>query len=499
MGNNITYNKLIRDLENRDSSYWMRVREKEVLDLFNRASKNVPAYKKFLKDNEINSELIRSWSDFQKVPFVNKENYLKKYRYNELYWNGSLKSPFVYTATSGSTGEPFYFARNEDLDYKHSIITEEILRLDYSDDKTPILFVDAFGMGIWIGGLINYKAMELVAKRENLPISIVTPGINKNEIINIFRYVAPNYKQIIIAGYPPFIKDILDELEGAKINLGKYNMRIIFAAENITEPFRDYVAKKAKVKNIYKDIVNIYGSAELGAMAKESLLSTLVRRATNGNKQTSEQIYSQSMKTPTVAQFIPYFTNFEEVDGKVLVTGDSALPLIRYDIGDNGGVISYDEMEIRLARQKIRLDEEIKKVGLSKFNYKLPFVYIYERSDFCIKLHLHDIYPEIIRDALFSSKVNGDLTGKFTMTTKYNTQHIQYLELNLELKKGKVENKRLSEVVQVEVLHALKKKASGPGNINELVKKPGLVEVFFWAYEDPTYFKPGTKQKWITR
>ena len=85
------------------------------------------------------------------------------------------------------------------------------------------------------------------------------------------------------------------------------------------------------------------------------------------------------------------------------------------------------------------------------------------------------------------------------MTTKYNTQHIQYLELNLELKKGKVENKRLSEVVQVEVLHALKKKASGPGNINELVKKPGLVEVFFWAYEDPTYFKPGTKQKWITR
>ena len=82
MGNNITYNKLIRDLENRDSSYWMRVREKEVLDLFNRASKNVPAYKKFLKDNEINSELIRSWSDFQKVPFFNKENYLKKYRYN---------------------------------------------------------------------------------------------------------------------------------------------------------------------------------------------------------------------------------------------------------------------------------------------------------------------------------------------------------------------------------------------------------------------------------
>jgi phenylacetate-CoA ligase len=55
-----------------------------------------------------------------------------------------------------------------------------------------------FGMGVWIGGLITYKAFEIAAKRLGHPVSIITPGINKQEIFHALRELAPQFKETII-------------------------------------------------------------------------------------------------------------------------------------------------------------------------------------------------------------------------------------------------------------------------------------------------------------
>ena len=83
------------------------------------------------------------------------------------------------SSTSGSTGEPFYFPRNEQLDWEYSILAEMFLRNSSYNYKEPTLIIVGFGMGVWIRGLLTYKSSEIAFQRWHYPISIITRGINK--------------------------------------------------------------------------------------------------------------------------------------------------------------------------------------------------------------------------------------------------------------------------------------------------------------------------------
>ena len=108
----------------RGETYWNRERERKALRLFHAVAYRVPAYRDFLKKNKVVPERIRTFKDFELVPPISKKTYLREYPLEKLCWDGSLKKPLVFTATSGSTGEPFYFPRNEKLDWEYSILVE---------------------------------------------------------------------------------------------------------------------------------------------------------------------------------------------------------------------------------------------------------------------------------------------------------------------------------------------------------------------------------------
>lgn len=56
-------------------------------------------------------------------------------------------------------------------------------------------------------------------------------------------------------------------------------------------------------------------------------------------------------RLPTLAQYDPHNRFFEGHEGTQLFSGDSGVPLIRYHIADEGGVVSYDDMLAFRARQ----------------------------------------------------------------------------------------------------------------------------------------------------
>jgi phenylacetate-CoA ligase len=385
------------------------------------------------------------------------------------------------------------------LDWQYSVIIENFLKEGLEDRPGPVLVIISFGMGLWIGGVITYKAFELAAQRNNLPVSIITPGINKKEIFNSLKRLSPQYGQTIFVGYPPFVKDIIDEAPLQGIDIDKLNIRMLFAAEAITEEFRDYVATKVKVKNRFLDTMSIYGSADIGAMAYEAGVSILIKRLAMKNPALFKDIFGNVRKTPTLAQFNPLYISFEEVDRELVLTGNSAMPLVRYAIGDSGGVFSYDDLTEKLNKHGINFEKELRMAGIDKNSPKLPFVYIYERNDFSVKLHLRDIHPQIIRNALLLAKISDLLTGKFTMATRYNNNQDQYLELNLEKRKGKEVNKKATDLVERTILQALYLNTDGPGDPDEFIKRPNLLKLVFWPAEDPTYFTPGIKQKWVKK
>lgn len=489
--------KVLRDMREKKSDHWMKERERQSLALFHEAADRVPAYKDFLQKNNIDPNKIKTWADFQSVPPMSKKDYLKQYPLEQLCWDGSLKKPLVFTSTSGSTGEPFYFPRGERLDWQSSVVHELFLDQNKHKENEPTLVLVCFGMGVWIGGLLTYEAFEMASRRSGHPISILTPGINKEEIFKAIKKLGPSFKQIIFVGYPPFLKDVLDEASERGVDLSKFDIRMIFAAEVFTEGFRDYIAKKSGMKNPYLDIMHIYGSADIGSMAWETAAGTLIKRLSLKNDNVFNGIFSSSNKVPTLAQFNPAFASFEDQDGEILLTGDNTVPLIRYAIGDRGGVFSFNEAISKLNGFGYDFKKEAEKSGIDDSISELPFVYVYERTDFAVTLYGLQIFPEMIRDALLDDAIQDYLTGKFALATKYDDNQDQYLEINLELKKDKTASEEKRKLLRDRIVSVLCAKSSEFSELHKHLQERAFPKLVFWTAGHPTYFKSGIKQKWV--
>lgn len=472
------------------------VGRRKTMRLFHLVAENVPAYRLFLHENRIDHKKVRLWSDFNKLPTINKKNYLQRYQFKDLHWAGKIRKPLIYTSTSGSSGDPVYFTRNQLLDHQYATILKDFIR--QGDTKGPILVIIGFAMGIWIGGLITYRAYEIVSNSSDYPLSIIAPGINKSEIVKTLKNLAPHYSQIIIVGYAPFIKEVIDEARAQKVELTS-NIRFHFAAEAISERFRDFILSSVRNKNKFGDTINIYGSADIGAMAFEGSVCIMIKKMAQRSRLLYKKIFSYISKTPTLAQYNPSHILFEEQNGELVLTGNNSIPLIRYAIGDHGGVFSYTEMEKILSGRNIDLDLEIKKSSIWRTAHRFPFVYVYERSDFSTTLYGINIYAEMVKEVFYERKIRDYSSGRFNLVTKFDNDHNQYLEINVELQKNIKGDNRKIELISETIHKSLLRKSS---EYKELIGEMGrkrLIKLILWPNGHRTYFSPGTKQKWVTK
>jgi phenylacetate-CoA ligase len=465
---------------------WGKKQQAYMGSLFKFAKKHIPAYAKFLKLNNFSAKKITE------APFTSKQNYFREFGI-KMTTNNALKSEgVVMTSTSGSTGIATYFPRNEKIDWQYSVLAEFFLQ---NGPKGNTLLIDCFGMGVWIGGLITYQAFRYAALR-GYPVSVITPGINKKEIFHALRELAPNFNNVILAGYPPFIKDVIDEAREEKINFKKFHTRLLFAAESFTETFRDHVVKYGQIPDLYHDTLNLYGSAELGAMAFETPLSIFIRREALAHTEIYQELFGHN-RIPTLAQYNPNFVSFTEINKEILITADNVSPFLKYKIGDNGGVYTLTDIETVFKKHGLSLKAlaKNKKIKLTT----LPFVYVFERSDFSTKLYGAIIYPEHIREALHQNPLSRYVTGKFLLSTKTDSRHNQYMEINIELKRGLQKSHALEKKCQEIITKKLLANNAEYKNNHHSIPHKVIPKIILWKHEDPTYFKPGIKQAWITK
>lgn len=473
-------------------------RDKHRMKLFHDMAETVPAYKDFLKKNKIDPRKIKKASDLNIVPAMTKKNYLRLYPLAKLCFGGTLQDKgAVYTATSGSTGMPFYFPRNDLLDKQSSSWHELFLNNASLGKKVSTLVIDCFGMGVWIGGLITYQAFKILSEK-GYPVSVITPGSNKQEIFHALKNIAGQYKQVIICGYPPFVKDLIDESKSEGIDIKKNNIKLLFAAEGFSERFREYVASKVGIRNVLLETANIYGSADLGTMAMETPLSILIRREALKNKKLFNAVFSEISKTPTLAQFNPLFTDFEVEEGNVLCSGRNILPMFKYSIGDHGGTIRFEDMVKIFKQEGLDLAKIAHKAGIKEL-LPLPFVYVYERSDFSTKLYGAIIYPEHIKQALLHENLSGKLTGKFTLETVHDDKENQYLQIHIECQANKEVGPELEQEISKLIVDALLLNNAEYAYLTGMMPGRVIPKLKLWPYEHPDYFKKGGKQKWVKR
>lgn len=475
---------------------------KEAIQLFHQAVKDIPAYQKFLANEHFDPASVVDETSFKQIPLITKKNYLTQFDLNDLTWPGERRDLMLFSTSSGSTGEPYNFPRDNEISRRYSTLLEPFIKQSsYGPGKT--LFIIGFGMGVWIAGVATLRALEMVAERTKQPttIAILPTGYNKTEIFKALRNLSPQFDQTVIMGYPPFIKELIDEAAEENIDLKKLSVRIVLGAEACTEAFRDYICQQAGVSNVYLDSMNIYGTTEVGALACETPLTVLLRRLAARDTLLFGDMFGQTEKTPTLAQYNSDHLLVESVDSQLVLTTDGVLPLMRYAIGDVGGVFNFSEIVRLLNHYGIDLDREMRLAKINKrlINRNLPFVYVYERADFSVTLHGLNIYPEFIKEALLQPALAGNLTVRFTMSTKFNKHHDQYLEINLELQRGIEPSTALETIVLKQIIKTLIQKSSEFAEVARNHDPERLIRLNLLAKNQPPYFAPGTKHHWVEK
>lgn len=490
---------LEKALKSEPESYWMQRGERMALDLFHDMAKRVPAYQDFLKKHDVDPSRIVTIEDFKTVPTIDKDNYLRQYPRAALCWDGIFGGErWVVSTTSGSTGEPFYFPRSDLQDEQYAITAELYLRENFQIHKKKTLYIDAFAMGAWIGGLFTYEAIHRVAQK-GYPLTIITPGTNKAEVISSVRQLGPDFDQVIIGSYPPIMRDIIDLGIEEGLDWGDFNLGIVFSAEGFGEEFRDHIAKHAQLSNIHTSTLNHYGTVDLGTMSHETPLSILIRRQAVGDRQLYTGLFGDISKQPTFTQYLPEMFYFEAIDERVICSSYSGLPLVRYDLKDHGGVISLHDVTQVYASNGKDLSAELESAGLAHTAWNLPFAYVYERSDFSVNLVGAIIYPEEIRKVLLMDAFHPQLTGKFTLEIVQDKDMKAKLVIHIELKPKATDSPALSEQIQQAVVAALLKGNSEYANNYASYGEEIWPAIQLWPYAHELHFSGRGKQKWVKK
>ena len=114
--------------------------------------------------------------------------------------------------SSGSSGTPTIWPRSLADELHVTQRFEQVFRT-FGADRRSTLAVVCFPLGTWVGGLFTTACVRHLAAK-GFPITTVAPGNNKAEILRVIPELAPHFEQVVLLGYPPFVKDVIDSGNG---------------------------------------------------------------------------------------------------------------------------------------------------------------------------------------------------------------------------------------------------------------------------------------------
>lgn len=423
----------------------------KALKIFKNAAKNVSAYGKFLRAHRVDPSKINTEQNFLKVPVMEKNNYLYKFSWKELFPEGKFP-PMIY-ASSGSSGKPTFWFRGDEQEDTGAELHGNIFTDVFDIKKTEsTLVIVCFSMGVWVAG--NYTLA--VCRRlfnKGFNITAVTPGIEREDIFNLLKNIAPHFDNIILAGYPPFLMDVVCEAKEKGISFKGSNVFAITAGDKFSESWRDDFLKVIAQKNPFA-ICSIYGCADAGILGHETKLSIFLRRKSIKNKALYKDLYGDEDIEQALVQYNPEDIYFENQGEEIVFTINTAIPLIRYNIHDIGSIYSADDTKKLI--KKYGLEQELKKL---KIGNSLPMIVKKGRTDVSVTFYALNIYPEHIRAGIEDKSVAKALSGNFFAYHTYTDRNRkEELHFEFELAENLKPNKDLEKKVKQSVIkHLLNK------------------------------------------
>ncbi len=367
------------------------------------ARRRVPAYRDFLAE--------RAWRDdprlpvpdrLRLLPVMDKESYVKRFSTEDRCLDGRL--PMVGTTvdeSSGSSGTPYNWVRS--TAELHGVHRElgQFARYCFGAN---VITINGFSMGSWATGVNTGEAMRAIGV-------VKSTGPDSDKILHTLEFFGPAYRYII-TGYPPFLKHLLDLGEARGFDWAAYRMDAIVGGEGMSEGLRAYLERR------FRRVISGYGASDIDiGVAGELPLSVWIRKHASDSPKLRAALFGDDPRLPMLFHYNPldYYVETNAERELILTVNRLAVlsPRIRYNIHDTGGVISFNRMLAVLRDFGLDPLADGPRRGLP--HVRLPFLYLFGRSDSTFSYMGANIYPEDVEQALFTDAADAARLGAYCL------------------------------------------------------------------------------------
>jgi len=377
--------------------------EVAAISQFFEAKKKVPAYKQYL-DN-----MTQRPRRFSEVPITSKDNYIKPSIASDNHGLGLYKGNFIPTGSkndtsTGTTGEPTQWYRGpkeqKTVEQLSSYAAKAIL------GDRPYYFINGFALGQWASGLTAFAAT-----RNDPNATVSSPGMDVTKIFNAIKQaidVVPEGYPIVVAGYPPHLREIVDLAIKENFDLSRHNIIGVVGGEGISEGQRDLIVYQKDdegtiTRQGFSRCYSTYGASDLDInIGYEADFEIELRKLCHINHKLSAELFDGNGSIPMIFHYDPlnYYieTNEEEHLIFTCTRDDRISPRIRYDLGDKGKVMACSDLKATLKKHGITLNHMPRT--------ELPFVFVWGRGDNMISFRGANVAPENLGEAIRRANLN---------------------------------------------------------------------------------------------
>lgn len=392
---------------------------KGLIPAFRRAATKVPAYKKILKEHNVDyRQVIDAQSYKRLVPVLNKHKVFTPFEIEDLCVGGTIKDMKLAMSSSGFSGV-FSYGINTNQNYKNisqSIDTALDYVFDFSHKET--FLVNCIPMGVKV-----HTCLKLC---EN--------SVRSDMTLALMKKFCHKFEQTVVVSDPYFLKKLAEEGNEQKFDWKKLKVSFIFGEDWFSESFRSYMAHLIDLDiddfNSDRIIGATMGIAELDLnLFHESKYTIHIRRAVQNNPELRKALFGNVRSTPEIYHYYPHRIFLETLPEKSeykelvfsMLSPHMLIPLLRYNSMDRGWKFTYKEFV-----------EILKKFGLERLtpDLHLPIVAVGGRKDRFMNFGGQEVYPEDIKQGLYE-----DFEAAF-MTTGYFKMNQEKQILEVQLKKG---------------------------------------------------------------
>jgi phenylacetate-CoA ligase len=470
-----------------------RSAEDAALAIFRDAAGSVPAYRDRLRARGVDARAVETIEDFRALPLLTKDDYVQLYPLAERCRHGRLDGCEALALSSGSTGEPTVWARAAADELAVAARFEQVFRA-FGADRLRTLAVVTFPLGTWVGGIYTTACCRWLAAK-GFPVTVVSPGNVAAEVLRVVPALGPLFEQVVLLGYPPFVKALVDEGTARGVRWADHRLKLVLAGEVFTEEWRTLVSRRASIGRPTHDVASLYGTADAGVLGNETPLTVAIRRLAAARPELGRALFGEA-RLPTLVQYDPH-VRFLEVtpEGTLLFTCDGPAPLVRYHISDRGGLLGYAEMMQLLAENAADPFVEIDRADPSL--NELPFAYVFGRSHNAVSYYGANVFPEMVSVGLEQPGLAEQVTGKFVMSVREDADRDTHFHVIVELAAGVVPSSDLAATMAgVMGLHVARLSGEYAAYVPRERQAP---RIELRPLGDPEYFPVGVKHRWTRR